>query len=85
MVEKLGVVEALDEAIGPIKQRARGLTGGELLVGMATAQLAGQDFLVGLDRVRADVAGQDWARWRGRPPRRRPGWRAGSPTGSGPR
>ena len=59
LVEKLGVVEALDEAIGPIKQRARGLTGGELLVGMATAQLAGQDFLVGLDRVRADVAGQE--------------------------
>ena len=30
----------------------------QLLVGIAAAQLAGQDFLVGLDRVRADVAGQ---------------------------
>jgi hypothetical protein len=29
-----------------------------LLVGLATAQLAGQDHLVGLDRVGADVAGQ---------------------------
>ena len=38
--------------------RDRGFTGGELLVGMASAQLAGEDFLVGLDRQRADAAGQ---------------------------
>ena len=31
---------------------------GALLAGMAAAQLAGEDFLVGLDRVRADQAGQ---------------------------
>jgi hypothetical protein len=55
---RLGVVESLDAAIGPIKQRNRGLSGGQLLVGLAAAQLAGEDFLVGLDRQRADAAGQ---------------------------
>jgi hypothetical protein len=52
---RLGIVGALDRGIGPIKQRARGLTGGQLLLGMATAQLAGQDCLTGMDRVRADA------------------------------
>ena len=55
---KLGLIEALDEAMGPVKQRKRGFTGGQVLAGMAAAQLAGEDFLVGLDRVRADAAGQ---------------------------
>src|SRR5271166_3053612 len=55
---KLGLIEALDKGIGPVKQRARGFTGGQVLAGMAAAQLAGEDFLVGLDRVRADAAGQ---------------------------
>ena len=36
----------------------RGFTGGQVLTGMAAAQLAGEDFLVGLDRLRADEAGQ---------------------------
>lgn len=58
LVDRLGVVEALDAAVGPIKQRARGYGAGELLVGMAAAQLAGEDFLVGLDRHRGDLAGQ---------------------------
>jgi len=31
---------------------------GELLAGIAAAQLAGEDFLAGLDRQRADAAGQ---------------------------
>ena len=31
------------------------MTGGQLLLGMATAQLAGQDCLAGMDRVRADA------------------------------
>src|SRR5271166_5338137 len=35
-----------------------GVTGGQVLTGMAAAQLAGEDFLVGLDRLRADQAGQ---------------------------
>ena len=30
---RLGIVGALDRGIGPIKQRARGLTGGQLLLG----------------------------------------------------
>jgi len=58
LVDRLGVIGLLDAAIGPIKTRDRGHTGGELLVGMAAAQLAGEDFLVGLDRRRADTAGQ---------------------------
>src|SRR6266536_2778890 len=58
LCERLGVIAALDEAMGPVKQRRRGFTGGQVLAGMAAAQLAGEDFLVGLDRVRADAAGQ---------------------------
>jgi hypothetical protein len=55
---KLGTIQLLDAAIGPIKVRDRGFTGGQLLVGVACAQLAGEEFLVGLDRYRADAAGQ---------------------------
>ena len=54
----LGITAALDAGIGAVKERARGLSGGQLLISMASAQLAGEDFLVGLDRRRADVAGQ---------------------------
>ena len=55
---RLGVIGALDAAVGPIKQRERGFGAGELLAGLAAAQLAGEDFLTGLDRQRADAAGQ---------------------------
>jgi hypothetical protein len=55
---RLGVIGALDAAVGPIKQRDRGFGAGELLTGIAAAQLAGEDFLTGLDRQRADQAGQ---------------------------
>ena len=55
---RLGVIEAVDAAVGAIKQRERGFGAGELLAGIAAAQLAGEDFLTGLDRQRADVAGQ---------------------------
>src|SRR4051794_17463435 len=58
LVERLDVIGRLDAAIGPIKQRRRGHTGGQNLIGIAAAQLAGEDFLVGLDRQRADTAGQ---------------------------
>ena len=58
LCDRLGVVEALDAAVGPIKRRHRGLGAGELLTGIAAAQLAGEDFLTGLDRQRADAAGQ---------------------------
>lgn len=55
---RLGVIGALDAAVGPVKQRDRGFGAGELLCGIAAAQLAGEDFLTGLDRQRADAAGQ---------------------------
>jgi hypothetical protein len=58
LVDRLGMITLLDAAIGPIKTRERGFSGGQLLVGMACAQLAGEEFLVGLDRYRADAAGQ---------------------------
>ena len=52
------MIEALDAAVGPVKQRDRGFGAGELLTGIAAAQLAGEDFLAGLDRQREDAAGQ---------------------------
>jgi hypothetical protein len=55
---RLGVIGEVDAAVGPIKQRDRGFGAGELLTGIAAAQLAGEDFLTGLDRQRADAAGQ---------------------------
>ena len=55
---RLCVIGALDTAVGPMKQRERGFGAGELLTGIAAAQLAGEDFLTGLDRQRADAAGQ---------------------------
>jgi hypothetical protein len=58
LCDRLGVIEALDAAVGPVKQRDRGFGPGELLTGIASAQLAGEDFLAGLDRQRADAAGQ---------------------------
>jgi len=58
LCERLGVIGALDAAVGAIKQRDRGFGAGELLTGIAAAQLAGEDFLTGLDRQRADAAGQ---------------------------
>src|SRR5712664_2097919 len=47
---RLGVVGAIDAAAGPIRQRGRGFGAGELLTGIAAAQLAGEDFLAGVDR-----------------------------------
>ena len=58
LCDRLGVIGALDAAAGPVKQRDRGFGAGELLCGIAVAQLAGEDFLTGLDRQRADAAGQ---------------------------
>lgn len=59
LVARLGVVDALDAQIGPLKQRARGLSGGQLLVALAQAQMCGEDFLVGLDRRRADRVAEE--------------------------
>ena len=58
LCDRLGVIGAPDAAVGLIKQRDRGFGAGELLAGLAAAQLAGEDFLTGLDRQRADAAGQ---------------------------
>ena len=58
LYDRLGVTGALDAAVGPVKQRDRGYGAGELLAGIAAAQLAGEDFLTGLDRQRADAAVQ---------------------------
>jgi hypothetical protein len=58
LCDRLRVASSIDRAVGPIKTRDRGHSAGDLLVGIAAAQLAGEDFLVGLDRVRADAAGQ---------------------------
>jgi hypothetical protein len=55
---RLGVTGAIDAAVGPVKRRKRGFGAGGLLTGIAAAQLAEVDFLVGLDRQRADAAGQ---------------------------
>ena len=82
---RLGVIEALDAAIGPVKQRNRGYRAGELLTGIAAAQLAGEDFLTGLDRQRADAAGEQLAPCRGWRPRPRQAWPGGSPRRSGGR
>ncbi|MEX2289817.1 MAG: hypothetical protein WD794_05755 [Mycobacteriales bacterium] len=54
----LGVTGALDRHIGSVKQRRRGLTGGQVLTAMASCQLTGGDHLVSLDRRRTDSAGQ---------------------------
>jgi hypothetical protein len=63
LVDHLDVVGRLD---GPIKQRRRGHTAGEVLVGTPAAQLTGEDFwsgwtVVGLDRRRGDLAGRQLA------------------------
>src|SRR5436190_7541910 len=58
LVGRLGVVDALDDAVGSIKQRDRGLTGGQFLVSLAQAQMLGADFWTGLDRRRDDLAGE---------------------------
>jgi hypothetical protein len=54
----LGVTAALDAAIGPIKTRERGLSGGEFALATAVVQLIGEDHLVGFDRLQADAVGQ---------------------------
>lgn len=57
LVDRLGIVSGIDANVGPIKKRARGLSAGEFLVGLASAQMAGEEYVVGLDRRRTDTAG----------------------------
>jgi Transposase DDE domain group 1 len=56
VVGKLDVVGVFDRGIGSIKKRARGVTGGELMITLAQSQLLGGDALAALDRQRHDVA-----------------------------
>ena len=58
LVGRLGVTAALDDAVGGIKQRDRGLSAGQFLVAVAQAQMFGAQFWTGLDRRRADAAGE---------------------------
>jgi hypothetical protein len=39
---RLGVIGVIDAAAGPVKQRDRGFSAGELLTGIAAVQLAGR-------------------------------------------
>lgn len=54
----LGITAALDAGIGPVKERDRGLSGGEFALAMAVVQLTGEDHLTGFDRLRADAVGE---------------------------
>lgn len=54
----LSVTVALDAGIGPVKERDRGLSGGEFTLATALVQLTGEDHLVGSDRLRADRVGE---------------------------
>jgi hypothetical protein len=58
LVERLGVVGVLEEHIGPVKQRDRGVSAGQLLVALAQCQLLGGHGLVALDQQRPDAAWQ---------------------------
>jgi hypothetical protein len=58
LADRLGMVAALDEAVGGIKQRDRGLSAGGLLLALAQAQMLGGDLLVSLDRRRDDLVGE---------------------------
>ncbi len=58
LMDRLGIIEALDTGIGPIKARPRGVTGGELVAGLAQCQLLDGKFVAALDRHRADTAAQ---------------------------
>jgi len=54
MCRKLGVAALLGAHVPPVKRRARGHEAHEVLLGLACAQLTGQDFMTGLDALRED-------------------------------
>ena len=58
LIRKLRVVPALDAGIGAIKQRDRGVSGGQVLAGIAQCQLLGGQNLAALDQQRVDIAAQ---------------------------
>ena len=56
LMRKLGVVRALDAGIGAVKQRERGVSGGQMVAALAQGQLLGGQNLAALDEQRLDVA-----------------------------
>jgi hypothetical protein len=54
LVDRVGLVDAVNGAVPGFKQRRRGVRAGEFLTSLACAQLTGCDHLVGLDHRRAD-------------------------------
>jgi hypothetical protein len=68
LVRRLELIPALDRAIetapkvgglGPVKQRARGCSPGQLLVAVAESMLCGGDSMLDIERLRADEAGAE--------------------------
>ena len=68
LVRRLELIPALDRAIetapkvgglGPVKQRARGCSPGQLLVAVADSMLCGGDSMLDLERLRVDEAGAE--------------------------
>ena len=53
----LGIVDAVDASVGPIKTRRQGHGAGGVLLSLAESILADGDFLCDVDTRRADVAG----------------------------
>src|SRR5690242_2488360 len=78
LVGRLGVIAALDDAVGGIKQRDRGLSAGEFLVSLAQAQMLGGGFWTCWTIAAPMWPGRRCRRWRPRPRRRRRVWRPGS-------
>ena len=68
LVRRLELIPSLDRAIetaprvgglGPVKQRARGCSPGQLRVAVAESMLCGGDSMLDLERLRADEAGAE--------------------------
>jgi hypothetical protein len=68
LVRRLELIATLDRAIetaprvgglGPVKQRARGCSPGQVLVAVAESMLCGGDSMLCLERLRADAAGAE--------------------------
>lgn len=55
----LNIVDTVDDQVGAIKSRNRGLGAGGLVVSAAEMMLAGGDFMCDLDNQRVDVAGKE--------------------------
>lgn len=55
----LNIVGTIDNQVGSIKARNRGLGAGGLVISAAEMMLAGGDFMCDLDNQRADVAGRE--------------------------